>query len=61
MCFDLNNNIIVSDYVSNSIQIFTIEGQLIHKIVCESKPRGITVDNNNNIICVCDNGVVYIY
>ena len=60
LCFDLYNNIIVSDYVSNSIQIFTIEGQLIHKIVCESKPRGITVDNNDNIICVCD-GVVYIY
>ena len=61
LCFDLYNNIIVSDHVSNSIQIFTIEGQLIHKIVCESKPRGIAVDNNNNIICVCDNDVVYIY
>ena len=60
LCFDLNNNIIVSDYRSKSIQIFTIEGQLIHKIVCESKPNGIAVDNNNNIICVCDDGV-YIY
>ena len=61
LCFDLYNNIIVSDYVSNSIQIFTIEGQLIHKIVCVSNPNRIAVDNNNNIICVCDNGVVYIY
>ena len=60
LCFDLYNNIIVSDYWSNSIQIFTIEGQLIHKIVCESKPKGIAVDNNDHIICVCD-GVVYIY
>ena len=61
LCFDLNNNIIVSDYRSNSIQIFTIEGQLIHKIVCKSYPKGIAVDNNNNIICVWDDGVVYIY
>ena len=61
LCFDLYNNIIVSDYVSNSIQIFTIEGQLIHKIVCESKPNGIAVDNNNIIICVCNDDVVYIY
>ena len=45
LCFDLYNNIIVSDYRSNSIQIFTIEGQLIHKIVCESNPKGIAVDN----------------
>ena len=59
-CFDLNNNIIVSDYWNNSIQIFTINGQLIHKIVCKDNPLGIAVDNNNNIICVCYD-VVYIY
>ena len=61
-CFDLYNNIIVSDYVNRSIQIFTIEGELIHKIVCESSPTGIVVNNNNNnIICVCNNGIVYNY
>ena len=60
-CFDLYNNIIVSDYYSNSIQIFTINGQIIHKIFCESNPRGISVDNNNNIICVCFDCGVYIY
>ena len=59
-CFDLYNNIIVSVYWNNSIQIYTINGELIRKIVCESYPSGIAVDNNNNIICVC-NGVVYIY
>ena len=32
-CFDLYNNIIVSDSRSKSIQIYTINGQLIHKIV----------------------------
>ena len=60
-CFDLYNNIIVSDCRSNSIQIYTINGELIHKIVCNSYTRGIAVDNNNNIICVCYDGVVYIY
>ena len=61
LCLDSNNNIIVSDYVNRSIQIFTIAGELIHKIVCESKPTGIAVDNNYNIICVCNIGIVYIY
>ena len=60
-CFDLDNNIIVSDCRSNSIQIYTNNGQLIHKIVCKSYPTGIAVDNNNNIICACIDGVVYIY
>ena len=60
-CFDLYNNIIVSDYTSMSIQIYTINGVLIHKIVCKDYPRGIAVDNNNNIICACDDDVVYIY
>ena len=60
LCFDLYNNIIVSDNWSNSIQIYTINGELIHKIVCKNNPNGIAVDNNNNIICACY-GVVYIY
>ena len=60
-CFDLYNNIIVSDCSSMSIQIYTINGELIHKIVCKDYPRGIAVDNNNNIICACDDSVVYIY
>ena len=60
-CLGFNNNIIVSDNVSNSIQIYTINGELIHRIVCKSYPNGIAVDNNNNIICVCEDSVVYIY
>ena len=55
-CFDLYNNIIVSDCISKSIQIYSINGELIHKIVCESYSNGIVVDNNN-IICVCFDGV----
>ena len=58
-CFDLYNNIIVSS--SNSIQIYSINGELIHKNFCENYPKGIAVDNNNNIICVCIDNVVYIY
>ena len=61
LCFDSNNNIIVSDGDSNSIQIYTINGELIHRIVCKNYPRGISVDNNNNIICGCYDSVVYIY
>ena len=61
LCFDLYNNIIVSDNSSNSIQIYTINGKLIHRIVCKSNPNGISVDNNNNIICACYDSVVYIY
>ena len=41
--------------------VYTINGELIHKIVCKDYPRGIAVDNNNNIICVCSDSVVYIY
>ena len=60
-CFDLYNNIIVSDYCSKSIQIYAINGELIHKIVCKDYPLGIAVDNNNNIICTSYDCVVYIY
>ena len=59
--FDLYNNIIVSDNRSKSIQIYKINGEFIHKIVCKDYPRGIAVDKNNNIICVCNDSVVYIY
>ena len=61
LCLNFNNNIIVSDSSSNSIQIYTISGELIHRIVCKNYPNGIAVDNNNNIICVCEDSVVYIY
>ena len=60
-CFDLNNNIIVSDSINKLVQIYTINGELIHKIVCNDHPRGIAVDDNNNIICACYDSVVYIY
>ncbi|KAI6661383.1 E3 ubiquitin-protein ligase TRIM71-like [Oopsacas minuta] len=50
LCFDLCNNIIISDNKGNSINIFTEDGQLIHNITC-NKPSGIIVNNNFDIIC----------
>ncbi|KAI6661918.1 E3 ubiquitin-protein ligase TRIM71-like [Oopsacas minuta] len=50
LCFDLCNNIIISDNWGNSINIFTEDGQLIHKIKC-NYPSGIIVNNNFDIIC----------
>ncbi|KAI6658684.1 E3 ubiquitin-protein ligase TRIM71-like [Oopsacas minuta] len=50
LCFDLYNNIIISDFLVNSINIFTKDGQLIHKIKCNN-PKGIVVNNNFDIIC----------
>ena len=61
LCFDLDNNIIISDGDSKLVQIFKINGELIYKFVCKSNPNGIALDNNNNIICACFDGVVYIY
>ncbi|KAI6661921.1 E3 ubiquitin-protein ligase TRIM71-like [Oopsacas minuta] len=50
LCLDLYNNIIISDYFGKSINIFTEDGQLIHKIKC-IYPTGIIVNNNFDIIC----------
>ncbi|KAI6661392.1 E3 ubiquitin-protein ligase TRIM71-like [Oopsacas minuta] len=60
MCFDLYNNIIISDNWGYSINIFTKDGQLIHKISC-NEPTGIIVDNNFDIICASYDGVINIY
>ncbi|KAI6656081.1 Tripartite motif-containing protein 2 [Oopsacas minuta] len=61
MCFDLYNNIIISDYLGNSISIFTKDGQLIHKIKCNN-PTGIVVNNNFDIICASSSdSVINIY
>ena len=49
-CFDLYNNILVSDLGANSIQIYTMDGKLIHRIESSSSPTGIAVTDNFNII-----------
>ena len=50
---DKTDNILISDYGSNSIRIFNKEFQLIHKISVSPKPMGITVDKRGRVIVVC--------
>ncbi|KAI6661699.1 E3 ubiquitin-protein ligase TRIM71-like [Oopsacas minuta] len=61
LCFDLYNNIIISDNYGNSINIFTKDGQLLHKIICRD-PTGIVVNNYFDIICASSyDDVINIY
>ena len=50
---DQTDNIIISDYGSDSIHIFNEESQLIHKISVSPSPMGITVDKRGRVIVVC--------
>ena len=50
---DRTDNILISDYGSNSIHIFDEEFQLIHKISVSPNPMGITVDKSGRVIVVC--------
>ena len=59
MCLDQFSNILISNSVDKSIQIFTLEGQLIHSIQCEGYPRGVAVTNNNTIVCAESNSVKF--
>ena len=52
MCLDQFSNFIISDSTDKSIQIFTLEGQLIHSIQCEGFPRAVAITNNNTNVCV---------
>ena len=50
---DKTNNILVTDYSSNCINIYNTEFQLIHKISVSSCPTGIAVDLKGRVILVC--------
>ena len=50
---DNSNNILISDYNANSINIFNPEFKLIHKINTSTHPMGIVVDNQGRVIVVC--------
>ena len=50
---DQTDNILISDYGSDSIRIFNKEFQLIHKISVSPNPMGITVDKRGRVIVVC--------
>ena len=50
---DQTDNILISDYGSNSIHIFNKEFQSIHEISVSPIPMGITVDKRGRVIVVC--------
>ena len=50
---DQTQNILISDFMSNSIHIFNSELQLIHKIPVSNHPTGVTVDKQGRVIVVC--------
>ena len=50
---DQTDNILISDYGSNSIHIFNKQFKLIHKISVSPNPTGITVDKRGRVIVVC--------
>ena len=52
LCFDKFNNILISDYLAKIIQIYTLEGRLIHSIECDYYSTGLTVTQDIVIICV---------
>ena len=52
LCFDKFNNILISDWSGKIIQIYTLEGLLIHSIECNYNPTGIAVTLDNIIVCV---------
>ena len=50
---DETNNILVTDYKSNCINIYNAQFQLIHKISVSPCPMGIAVDLKGRVIVVC--------
>ena len=61
-CLDSLNNFVLSDYGSNSIRVFSPEGNLLHTIGryghqqgMFSEPRGVAVTPNGRIVCVSRN------
>ena len=50
---DKSNNVLISDRESNSINIFSPQFRLVHKIPVSESPTGVTVDNQGRVIIVC--------
>ena len=57
LCFDSFNNILISDNDRNSIQIYTMDGVLMHTIPCEA-PMDIRVTDSLDLICISVNNVL---
>ncbi|KAI6655455.1 hypothetical protein LOD99_11413 [Oopsacas minuta] len=61
-CLDPLNNFVISDQDSHSIQVFSPEGKLLHKIGTEGhqqgmlyNPLGIVITANGRLVCVSYN------
>ena len=60
-CFDSLNNFVLSDIDSQSIRVFSPEGNLLHTIGREdqqgmfSYPMGVAVTPNGRLVCVSEN------
>ena len=61
-CMDLHSNFIISDRTGNTIRVFSPGGHLLHTIGQRGygpgevyDPLGITLHNNNRLICVSTN------
>ena len=61
-CFDPLNNFVLSDYQSQSIRVFSPEGNLLHTIGREEHqqgmlymPHGVAVTPNGRLVCVSAN------
>ena len=61
-CFDSLNNFVISDCDSNSIRVFSPEGNLLHTIGRRGHqpgmfydPRGVVVTPNRRLVCVSSN------
>ena len=50
---DQTDNILISDYDSNSILIFNSQFKLFHIILVSDYPMGIAADNQGRVIVVC--------
>ena len=50
-CFDQFGNIVISHSGNQTIQIFTLEGNLLHSIQCKGYPTGVAVTDDNTIVC----------
>ena len=55
-------NIIISDYVLNSVFIFNQQGELLHSLKDSiSQPIGVCIDSKGRIIVVCYNHILLIF
>lgn len=51
---DDSENVLISDYFSNTVNIYDPNFELIHKISVSNMPLGVTVDIRGRVIVVCE-------